>query len=85
MGYKKKVKGVTVDLETYEALCKLGGFHESFNDVINRLLRDNGVTINRSEKEKVPQGASIGSAAPSGRGGSSNTNILEEEDAISVR
>jgi predicted CopG family antitoxin len=45
---EKKLKHVAVDMENYEALSRLGGFHESFNDVIRRLLE-----IKQRQKEEA--------------------------------
>jgi hypothetical protein len=63
---EKKLKHVAVDMKNYEALSRLGGFHESFNDVIRRLLLD----ANQKEKKRTPQGAQVTSSAPSGSTGS---------------
>jgi predicted CopG family antitoxin len=48
---EKKYKHLAIDEENYAALCKLGGFHESFNDVIRRVLQSNREM--RKELEEV--------------------------------
>jgi predicted CopG family antitoxin len=85
---EKRLIHIAVDEENYEALSGLGSFHESFNDIIRRLLLESNKQQQlllqqrkKGDKERVPQGATVASQkAPSGRKDSSNALPTTEEE-----
>ena len=61
--------------EAYDELSKFGGFHESFSDIVEKLISEvysvrgksgTMARMTRVEKRRVPRGAQVGTSAPSG-------------------
>jgi hypothetical protein len=48
---ERPYKVIAVNLETYKSLKSLGQMHDTFNDVINRLLSEHNNELNPNQKE----------------------------------
>lgn len=65
--YSTTLKQIAISKRNYDALKKLGGAGDSFNDVISKLLKTTTLTEKEIEKEeKVPCAPSMVSS-PEGR------------------